>query len=145
MYIMTCLSERVRKGAFQHLVTHDIPVKYIYLLMDMSVQARGCPRTQRSSEDNLWGQFSLRHISLSDVNSGGFAWYLYLPSRLDQTCMILFISKCGQVTRGSFGLDSRAKLQKQCELLWHRLETHLQAYFVCTNVNNNQFKATFLQ
>lgn len=46
MYIMTCLSERVRKGAFQHLVTRDVPVKYIYLLMDMSVQARGCPRTR---------------------------------------------------------------------------------------------------
>lgn len=113
---MTYLSERVRKGAFQHPVTHDIPVKYIYLLMNMSVQACGCLRTQVEFRGQLWGQFSLCHVGLSDVNSGGYAWYLYLLSCLNQTCMILIISKCGQVTIGSFGLESRAKLQKQCEL-----------------------------
>lgn len=113
--------------------------------MNMSVRARGCPRTQVEFRGQLWGQFSLGHVSLSDVNSDGYVWYLFPLSRLNQTCMILFISKCGQATRGSFGLDSRAKLQKQCELPWHWLETHLHAYFIYTNLNNNQFKATFLR
>lgn len=119
---------------------HLLIYVHVCICMWVTQSTSGIQRT------NCGGQFSFHHVRVGDLNSGGYAWHLYLLSHLGQTYKIFFISKCRQMTIGSFGLDIRIKLHKQCEFPQHWFETHLQANFIHTNINKTIIlKNTFLQ